>query len=53
MWLLIKCINFTIKYYNTDLLLIFIVTIGVRRITRPIVELGRAAQEIAGGNFDQ
>ncbi|OQY22652.1 MAG: hypothetical protein B6I34_05630 [Anaerolineaceae bacterium 4572_32.1] len=35
------------------ILLIFIVTIGVRRITRPIVELGRAAQEIAGGNFDQ
>jgi signal transduction histidine kinase len=30
-----------------------IVTTGVRRITRPITELIGAAQEIAGGNFDQ
>ncbi|MBN1135826.1 MAG: HAMP domain-containing protein, partial [Anaerolineae bacterium] len=30
-----------------------IVTTGVRRITRPIAELISAAQEIAGGNFDQ
>lgn len=30
-----------------------IVTIGVRRITQPIAALIGAAQEIAGGNFDQ
>jgi signal transduction histidine kinase len=30
-----------------------IVTTGVRRITQPITELIGAAQEIAGGNFDQ
>jgi len=27
--------------------------VGVRRITRPIAELTSAAQEVAGGNFDQ
>jgi signal transduction histidine kinase len=31
----------------------FIVTIGVRRLTRPIAELIRAAQDIAGGRFGQ
>jgi signal transduction histidine kinase/HAMP domain-containing protein len=30
-----------------------IVTVGVRRITHPLSELIGAAQEIAGGNFDQ
>ncbi len=30
-----------------------IATVGVRRITQPIAEFIRAAQEIAGGNFDQ
>ncbi len=30
-----------------------IVTVGIRRITQPIQELIRAAQEIASGNFDQ
>ena len=30
-----------------------IVAIGVKRITRPIKELIGAAQEVAGGNFDQ
>jgi nitrate/nitrite-specific signal transduction histidine kinase len=30
-----------------------VVAIGVRRITRPITELTAAAQELAGGNFDQ
>jgi signal transduction histidine kinase len=30
-----------------------IVTVGVRRITQPILELIRAAQEIAGGHFGQ
>jgi len=29
------------------------ITVGVRRITRPITELTSAAQEVAGGNFDQ
>ena len=28
-----------------------IVTVGVRRITQPIAQLIRAAQEIAGGHF--
>jgi signal transduction histidine kinase len=32
---------------------ILIVAFGVRRITRPITDLIGAAQEIAGGNFDQ
>jgi signal transduction histidine kinase len=32
---------------------IVIVAFGVRRITRPITDLIDAAQEIAGGNFDQ
>jgi nitrate/nitrite-specific signal transduction histidine kinase len=31
----------------------FLVTIGVRRITEPIIELTRAAQDVAGGNFGQ
>jgi signal transduction histidine kinase len=31
----------------------FIVTVGVRRITRPIAELIAAAREMAGGNFRQ
>jgi len=30
-----------------------VIAIGVRRITRPIAELTSAAQELAGGNFDQ
>jgi two-component system nitrate/nitrite sensor histidine kinase NarX len=30
-----------------------VVTLGVRRITRPIADLTRAAEEIAGGNFSQ
>jgi GAF domain-containing protein/HAMP domain-containing protein len=30
-----------------------VVAVGVRRITRPIVELIGAAQEVAGGNFGQ
>jgi len=30
-----------------------VVTIGVRRITRPIEELTAAAREVAGGNFDR
>jgi nitrate/nitrite-specific signal transduction histidine kinase len=29
------------------------IAVGVRRITRPIAELTSAAQELAGGNFDQ
>ena len=29
------------------------ITVGVRRITRPITELTSAAQKVAGGNFDQ
>jgi len=32
---------------------VLVVTVGVRRITRPIVELIGAAQEIAKGNFGQ
>jgi len=32
---------------------ILIVAFGVRRITRPITDLIAAAQQIAGGNFDQ
>jgi nitrate/nitrite-specific signal transduction histidine kinase len=31
----------------------FVVAIGARRITRPIAELIDAAQEVAGGHFDQ
>ena len=30
-----------------------VIAIGVRRITRPIAELTAAAQQLAGGNFDQ
>jgi nitrate/nitrite-specific signal transduction histidine kinase len=30
-----------------------VIAIGVRRITQPIAELTSAAQELAGGNFDQ
>jgi two-component system nitrate/nitrite sensor histidine kinase NarX len=29
------------------------VTVGVRRIMRPIADMTQAAQEVAGGNFDQ
>jgi nitrate/nitrite-specific signal transduction histidine kinase len=32
---------------------VVVVTLGVRRTTRPIAELTRAAKEIAGGNFGQ
>jgi nitrate/nitrite-specific signal transduction histidine kinase len=32
---------------------VVVVTVGVRRITRPIVDLIRAAQGVAGGNFGQ
>jgi nitrate/nitrite-specific signal transduction histidine kinase len=32
---------------------VVVVALGVRRITRPVAELTRAAEEVAGGNFGQ
>jgi nitrate/nitrite-specific signal transduction histidine kinase len=48
-------------YRQSLLLLLFLgvvtpsltIAVGVRRMTRPIAELTGAAQELAGGNFDQ